>query len=337
MSATGRQVAFDASWIGTSGIGRFATETLRRRPAWVAVNRGHRATSPIAPVRLGLAARRSPGTELVLSPGYIPPLGGGVPYAVTLHDLMYLKGGANYSPVRAAYFRWIRSQLIRSRCVVLTVSEYSKQQILDWTDGQTAVHVVGNGVSPTESTSTPIEDNRPSAPPRLLIVASERPNKNLVRQLLAADRVLTSLGGQVEVVLPSPPSAALSEQIGTMRNKTVVSVRLSDAELWDRYRSADVLLSASLEEGFGLPAVEAMSAQCAVVYSDVGGLPEVVDGCGVLVDPTDEQAIADGIISIFEDPNATTRMVAAAYQRSQDFTWDRVVDRIDRAIENLLS
>jgi glycosyltransferase involved in cell wall biosynthesis len=281
--------------------------------------------------------RRSPGVDVLLTPGYIPPVGGGVPYAITLHDLMYLKGGANHSPARAAYFRLIRSQLIRSRCIILTVSEYSKHQILEWTDGKTAVHVVGNGVSPIESNRVQTEEGRQGDSPRLLIVASERPNKNLVRQLLAADRALLSLGGQVEIVLPEPPSATLVEQISAMRNKTVVSVRLSDADLWDRYRCADVLLSASLQEGFGLPAIEAMSARCPVVYSDVGGLPEVVDGCGVRVDPTDEQAIADGILSVFDNPGTTARLIEAAHQRSMHFTWERVVERIDLAMESLVA
>ncbi len=111
---------------------------------------------------------------------------------------------------------------------------------------------------------------------------------------------------------------------------------LSDTELWKRYRSADLLLTASLEEGFGLPAIEAMSVGCPVLYSDVGGLSEVVDGCGVLVDPRDESSIADGILNAIEDTDGTRRLVEAAYTRSLDFTWGQVARRIDLAISGLL-
>ncbi len=146
-------VAFDASWIDTSGIGRFAAEVLAQRPEWVPINRNHRATDPVAPIRLGSAVRRPREKfDVVVSPGYMPPVGCATPYAVTLHDLMYLGGGANHSRTRSAYFRLIKRQLIRSDCVVLTVSEYSKRQIVEWTNGKTPVHVVGNGVSPVGPT-----------------------------------------------------------------------------------------------------------------------------------------------------------------------------------------
>ena len=329
-------VAFDASWIGTSGIGRFAAEVLAQRPEWVPINRNHRATDPVAPIRLGSAVRRSREQfDVVVSPGYMPPIGCATPYAVTLHDLMYLGGGANHSRTRSAYFRLIKRQLIRSDCVVLTVSEYSKRQIVEWTNGKTPVHVVGNGVSPVARTASPPQ-RVTGHPPSLLIVASERPNKNLAQQLRAADRALRSLDGTIEVVLPVAPTTALREVIGSMRSDVTVSVCLSDAELWKRYRSADLLLTASLEEGFGLPALEAMSAGCPVLYSDVGGLSEVVDGCGVLVDPRDESSIADGILNAIEDTDGTRRLVEAAYTRSLDFTWGQVARRVDLAISGLL-
>lgn len=330
-------VAFDASWVGTSGIGRFAAELLAQRPGWTPVNQNHRATNPAAPIRLGSAVRRSrERIDVVVSPGYMPPVGCDPPYAVTLHDLMYLEGGANYSRARAAYFRLIRHRLMRTNCVVLTVSDYSKRQIVEWTNGKVPVHVVGNGVSPIGPTASPTQ-RVTGHPPSILIVASERPNKNLAPQLRAADRALRSLGGTVEVVLPAPPTTALRQVLGSMRGNVILSVRLTDPELWERYRSADLLMTASLEEGFGLPAIEAMSVGCPVLYSDVGGLSEVVDGCGILVNPRDESSITNGVLRAIEDTDRTRRMVAAAYARSLDFTWGRVAQRVDQAISSLLT
>jgi glycosyltransferase involved in cell wall biosynthesis len=329
-------IAFDASWIGTSGIGRFAAETLTRRPNWIPISYGGRPTSPAAPLRLGMASRDLAGARILVSPGYMPPIGARIPYAVTLHDLMYLSGGANHSRLRSGYFRAIRRQFSSNQCAVLTVSEYSKSQILEWTDGKAAVHVVGNGVSPPDDVRR-LDSHQQTGRTLALIVASERPNKNLVRQLRAADLALGDSGGQLDLVLPSPPSTHLVGEVKRLNCDVRVSVQISESELWDRYRSASALICASLEEGFGLPALEAMAASCPVVYSDVGGLSEVVGGCGFVVDPTDERSIADGIHAALEHNEANTEIVRLAHQRSLCFTWDRVVEKIDDAIEDLLS
>lgn len=69
----------------------------------------------------------------------------------------------------------------------------------------------------------------------------------------------------------------------------------SPEELANKYRKAAVTLVPSRKEPFGIVALESIASRCPVVASDVGGLPEAVGDCGLLVDPDNPEALADGI------------------------------------------
>jgi glycosyltransferase involved in cell wall biosynthesis len=102
--------------------------------------------------------------------------------------------------------------------------------------------------------------------------------------------------------------------------------RLSTEDLVRLYNSAQVLVSPSLYEGFGLPAAEAMACGTAVIATTAGAFPEFIeDGrTGVLVPPGDAGALAAAIRSLLLDPGrcATMGAVASAHIRA-NFTWER--------------
>jgi glycosyltransferase involved in cell wall biosynthesis len=102
--------------------------------------------------------------------------------------------------------------------------------------------------------------------------------------------------------------------------------RLPTNELVRLYNRAQVLVSPSLYEGFGLPAAEAMACGTAVVATTAGAFPEFIDDgrTGVLVPPGDPEALANAIGSLLVDPARCRTMGAAASERiRRDFTWSR--------------
>jgi glycosyltransferase involved in cell wall biosynthesis len=82
----------------------------------------------------------------------------------------------------------------------------------------------------------------------------------------------------------------------------------------------------SLWEGFGLPAVEAMSCGVPVIASDRGSLPEVIEDAGIFFDPLSPTAIATSILRFLGDSPLRARLVANALQRAQSFTWERAAE-----------
>ncbi len=115
--------------------------------------------------------------------------------------------------------------------------------------------------------------------------------------------------------------------------------RLSTDELVRLYNSAQILVSPSLYEGFGLPAAEAMACGTAVIATTAGAFPEFIeDGrTGVLVPPGDADALVAAIKSLLADPARCTRMGAAASDHIRaNFTWERTARLTQGLYEEVL-
>jgi glycosyltransferase involved in cell wall biosynthesis len=87
--------------------------------------------------------------------------------------------------------------------------------------------------------------------------------------------------------------------------------------------AASALVMPSLWEGFGLPALEAMSCGTPVLSSDRGSLPEVVGDGGLYFDPEDASAIARAAVQLLTDPALASSLADKALARSREFSWDR--------------
>jgi len=92
------------------------------------------------------------------------------------------------------------------------------------------------------------------------------------------------------------------------------------------FRQADAVVYPSLEEGFGLPALEALACGTPLVTSAGTALGEVAGDAALLVPPTDEAALAAALATVLDDPNATARLRAAGPVRAAGFTWGASVD-----------
>ncbi len=101
---------------------------------------------------------------------------------------------------------------------------------------------------------------------------------------------------------------------------------LSDADLVKLFASTDALVFPSLWEGFGLPAVEAMSCGVPVLASNLSSLPEVIGDAGLFFDPTSIEDIGDTVVRFFSDKALRARVTAAALPRAAQFTWERAAE-----------
>jgi len=98
---------------------------------------------------------------------------------------------------------------------------------------------------------------------------------------------------------------------------------ITDQQLWQELKNADVAVFVSLQEGFGLPIVEALTAGTPVVTANFGSQAEVAEltgGC-LTVDPNDDDAIAAAIAELLDQPVVGAQLVAN-YQKQQKRTWD---------------
>ncbi len=99
------------------------------------------------------------------------------------------------------------------------------------------------------------------------------------------------------------------------------------------YNAADVLLSPSLYEGFGMTVLEAMACGIPVITSNVSSLPEVAGDAGILVDPMDVQSIADAVHRLHSDPIYRQSLIDKGIARVKAFTWEATAEQIAKLYE----
>jgi glycosyltransferase involved in cell wall biosynthesis len=104
---------------------------------------------------------------------------------------------------------------------------------------------------------------------------------------------------------------------------------LDDAELRALYAAADVAMSASEYEGFGLTVLEAMASGCATISVATTSIPEVVGDAGRLVERSDVGLLATALTELVDDPSARAALSERARARAAGFTWDETARRTE--------
>jgi glycosyltransferase involved in cell wall biosynthesis len=180
--------------------------------------------------------------------------------------------------------------------------------------------VVPNGVE------MPVEDVRDGA---YILSLGRMVHTKGLRYLLEAMRevdarlVMAGAGPEQERM------KALSKKYG-LTGRVEFPGRVSEEAKKDLLSACTMFVIPSLFESYGIAAAEAMSYAKAVVATEVGGLPEVVAQCGVLVPPRDSEALARGINSLLADQGRREELGRKARERASRFSWDRVAEMQER-------
>jgi alpha-1,3-rhamnosyl/mannosyltransferase len=102
------------------------------------------------------------------------------------------------------------------------------------------------------------------------------------------------------------------------------------------FKGAQMFVLPSFEEGFGLPALEAMAAGVPVVASNRGSLPEVIGDAGLLIDPDDSESLTDAMARVTTDASLRISCAQRGLQRARQFSWAQTARDVRRAYEDAL-
>ena len=322
---------FDKRWIGSHGIGRFASE-LHHNLGLESLKVRGTPTSPLDPLRLLFAMLlRVNGNVGVLSPGYNAPLFCVRRYIFTICDLNHIDCLENSSFIKRLYYRFVIYRAIHKATRILTISEFSRNRILEWS-GVRPENVVNVGVGVDENYHPHIKPFTPGFS-YLLCVSNRKAHKNEVRVVEAFSKA--KISGDIRLLFTGDPdrsSIELCKRNG-VEHRVVFMGKVAEEDLPSLYRGALALIFPSLYEGFGLPVIEAMACGTPVLTSNTTSLPEVAGDAAFLVSPLSVDEIANGINQLCSNLDLRELLIQKGFLQASRYKWDDVVSRV-RAVIN---
>lgn len=258
------------------------------------------------------------------------------PTVGTVHDFSSLHVTGKYDPARMFYIKQVLPFLVRRLSHVLTVSESSKRDIVEYANiAPERVTVTPLGVDHQKYRIDPVmasarlRRQHDLAQPFLLYVSRiEHPGKNHVRLIEAFEQLksktqiphqLVLAGGDwsgAEVVRELAAKSRFADQI-------LFTGFVPDDQLLDLYVCADVMVFPSLYEGFGLPVLEAMTSGIPVACANMSSLPEVAGDAASYFCPYSSEDIADAVGKLLFDTRFREQCVTRGIRRASAYTWKK--------------
>lgn len=259
---------------------------------------------------------------LVDPSGYPHVLGSHPHLAAFVLDLSPLRP-RTYKPFKRSWFRLFFRRGMEKARLLICISHHTRDTLLRVypdLDPERCV-VLHCALDPTLNTDT----SAGPAPerPYFLSVGTIEARKNTAGVVEAFARA-RSLGVDADLVLAGRPGHKSRETLDRiarpdLRGCVRVMTGCGDQEIDRLYQGARALLFPSFEEGFGLPILEAMDAGIPVLTSNCSAMPEVAGDAALLVDPCDDQAIADGIARLDKDEGLRAELIARGRERLKQF------------------
>ncbi len=272
-----------------------------------------------------------------VSLGY--PIATRKPYVVTVHDIGPLTHPEFFSNTHPWIMKRALKQAVRKADAFICVSQATADELESYVGRHIAkrLHVIHEGVSslffekPNLASLSSIPGLTVGTVPFIVMAGKISPRKNVVRVIQAFAKLLDSLphhlvlvggnGWDAEDVLKNIEHPALAQRVHLLGY-------VSDEQLHALYGSASLYVHPSLYEGFGLPVLEAMAAGCPVVTSHLSSLPEVAGEAALLVDPTDVNAIADGMLAVCRDDAMASELIEKGRRRAALFSWEQCAEGV---------
>ena len=294
-------------------------------------------------ITVARAAKRN-GASVIHFPANASARFAACPTVVTMHDIIFLDEKPELKNLALAekikrygmyrYGRWSAQAAIHQAQRLITVSEYSKQKICErYGIAGERCAVVYSGVTQTfrvlpETERQAVQTKLALPKPFLLGIVSASPRKNAIGLLNAYAAMDATLQEKYDLVLVWT-HGLWQEQLQTRVRDYGLDARVrfiqnvSDEDLVGLMNRAAAFVFPSIEEGFGLPPLEAMACGAPVIASNRSCIPEILGDAARLVNPTDPVALAREIEVLLTQPDLAQEYRARGLKHAARFSWQR--------------
>ncbi len=263
--------------------------------------------------------RKIPKCDLFFSPHYNIPL---LPIrakkrVVTIHDAYPLAFAQTLTFAQKAYAKLFFAAAMKYSDQIVTVSEFSKQELQKYCPSQKPIHVIPNTLSPQFTYQEGAKDEE-----YLLCVGNVKPHKNLLRLVQAYARLMPKekllIIGKKEGLL-TRDETVLDFVEQHLKNRIIFTGYVPDKELPALYSGAKLFIFPSYYEGFGFPPLEAMACHCPALVARAASLPEVCGDAVEYVDPLSVDSIYEGMKSLLQNPSRRLELVEKGKERAAQY------------------
>jgi glycosyltransferase involved in cell wall biosynthesis len=251
----------------------------------------------------------------------------------TFHDLFVMTNEYSSEEFRRRFTDQARRAAANSD-LIITVSNFTATQVETLLEIPRArIRVIPHGPRPvTRSIEAPREK-------KVLFVGTLQKRKNVLRLIGAFEQ----LPADWRLVLAGATTGFGSHEILEYLMECACWHRIelkgyvSDAELDQLYATASIFAFPCLDEGFGMPVLDAMLRGLPVLTSKTSALPEVAGSAAILVNPHDTRDIAAGLLRLALDSNLRELLAEAGRERVKLFTWQSAVEKTYAVYRELLA
>ncbi|MEH7274744.1 glycosyltransferase family 4 protein [Neobacillus vireti] len=255
---------------------------------------------------------------------------------VYIHDAAVFSKPEGYSRKFVAIYKLILSILARKSKKVITVSDFSKEELQTYLPAlKGKINTVYLGID--HMYQGKIDNNifkKHSIIPGdyMLAVSSMHPNKNF-QVVLEALRRIENFKGQFVIAGGIQKGVFSSSSIKLDTNVKHVGY-VSDEELKALYKNAKAFIFPSIYEGFGLPPLEAMSLGCPVLAANAASIPEVCGDAPLYFNPYEPESLVGLIKSIYKDQELVQNLKKKSETQSEKYRWEQTAQKLINIIEN---
>ena len=264
---------------------------------------------------------------------------------VTIHDLFPLTSTEYSTPSFQRRFTKILQEAVSRADRIIAVSEATRQQLLRHTDArEERIRVIHHGVEPIPPATT--EEQQAFRKQVLRFAGNEnyflnvgaiQVRKNVANIALALKRLsgyrLVLAGGDG---YGAASIHSLVEREG-LSGRVVRLGHASEEILRLLYSTAAALVFPSLEEGFGMPILEAMSCGLPVITSNCSAMPEVGGNAAIYVDPRNVPEISEAMRRVAEDESLAAGLRQRGRERASHFTWTKCAEQTSEVYRDVLA
>ncbi len=287
--------------------------------------------------------------DVFFSPDNFLSLSTPTPTLLTIHDIIPLQIPEQVTRwSHRQYYQYYLPKFIARADHILTISEHVKRSMqTECGTDPSKITVAYNGCRDAfrpllEDEKQAVRAKFSEGKPYFFYTGAIHPRKNIPRLVRAFDRFKANTSAPALLLLGGRflwDNAEVTEAIKASPYHGDIRLLgyVPEHDLPGLLGSATALAYPSLNEGFGLPVLEAMHAEVPVLTSNTTSLPEVAGAAALLVDPYNEQQIADGLARLYNDSNFGSHLVEKGRLQREKFSWDAAADTLMTCLEQLVA